>query len=128
MPTHKNFSAFEGTVSQIFPKEKVVNLTVLTAEDYWTKEGEKKTTFSYVPLVAFGHEANKIKSLGIDKGDLVVVFAKTGTNMYEKEGKKIYTTQVVITSVSLSKKKDGGNGATKGEFSEDALSLENVPF
>ena len=126
---HINQATLKGTISQIFPKEKVVNLTVCTTKDYWTKEGEKKTQFSYVPCVAFGHEANRIKSSGAEKGDLVTIIASITQNSYEnKEGTKIYTTNVVIESFDLSKKKDGGNGAVKGELSDDALSLDNVPF
>lgn len=122
---HKNFSAFKGTVSQVYPKDKVVYLTIMTAEDYITKEGEKKTTFSYVPLIGFGHEANTIKGLNLEKGDLVMIFAKCGTNKYEKDGKTTYTPQIVIEEITLRKKGTGEKTTTKGSF-DDATSFDDV--
>jgi len=124
--SHVNQAVLRGSVTQIFPSEKVVKLTVCTAKDYWTNEGEKKTQFSYVPCVAFGHEANRIKSAGTEKGDLVTILASINQNSYEKDGKKIYTTNIVVESFDLSKKKDG-NGAKKASLS-DEVSIDNTPF
>jgi len=97
-----NVSTLKGKVTQVFAKEKVVNFTIMTVEEYLTKEGEKKAIFSYVPLVAFGHEANIARNLV--KDDVVSVIASIGTNMYEKDCKKIYTVQVAVKSLAINKK------------------------
>lgn len=123
--TSCNVATLKGSVQQVFPKEKVVNFTIMTVKEYTTKEGELKTLFSYVPCVAFGHEANIARNLS--KGDQVTAIASISQNSYEKDGKKIYTTQVLVESLSINKKKEGSTETKKGSLDEE-ISLENVPF
>ena len=70
-------------------KETVVKFTI---------KAEKTKGFAYVPLVAFGDVATIVK--GFAKGDIVKVLAEISTGSYEKEGKKIYTTDIVALKVA----------------------------
>lgn len=83
-------------------KEKVVRFTISTTKEF-IKDGETKKITSYVPCVAFGHEANIAKKLG--KGDLVTAICSIAQNSYtDKEDKKIYTTNITVESLALNKK------------------------
>ena len=71
-------------------KETVVKFTI---------KAEKSKGFAYVPLVAFGDVATLVIN-GFTKGDIVRVLAEISTGSYEKEGKKIYTTDIVALKVA----------------------------
>lgn len=116
-----NNGGVRGIIKQMFPKEKVVNFTVMSVKEKKNKQGELEAFFAYVPLVAFGHEANTIKTLSV--GDQVTVNYEAGTNMYEKDGKKIYSTQLKAIAVAVHKK--GEKTTTKGSFDE-ATSFDDV--
>lgn len=120
-----NVSTLKGKVTQVFAKEKVVNFTIMTVKEYTTKEGEQKAIFSYVPCVAFGHEANIARKF--EKGDVVSAIASIGTNSYEKDGKKIYSVQVTVESLTVNKKAEASQETTtkKGSFDE-ATSFDDV--
>lgn len=120
MESH-NLGSVRGILKQIFPKETVVNFTVMSVKEKKNKEGEIKAFFSYVPLVAFGHEANILKNLSI--GDQVTVEYSAGTNTFEKDGKKIYTTQLKTECVAVHKK-----ASSEQKQNEEDISIDNVPF
>jgi len=71
-------------------KEGVVRFTV---------KADKTKGFAFVPLVAFGDVATLIVN-GFTKGDNVKVLAEISTGSYEKEGKKIYTTDIIALKVA----------------------------
>jgi len=120
-----NNGGVRGIIKQIFPKEKVVNFTIMSVKEKKNKEGELEAFFSYVPLVAFGHEANTLKTLSV--GDQVTANYEAGTNMYEKDGKKIYSTQLKVIAIAVHKKASEETTTKKGSF-EEATSIEDVPF
>lgn len=125
MESH-NLGSVRGILKQIFPKEKVVNFTVMSVEEKKNKQGEVEAFFSYVPLVAFGHEANTLKTLSA--GDQITVEYSAGTNMYEKDGKKIYSTQLKAKCVAVHKRANPSDSVpvtTKGSFDE-ATSFDDV--
>ena len=59
-------------------------------------EKEYKDT---VDCVAFGATAEVVATGG--KGDRVVASGRVGSRSYEKDGKRIYTTQVVVENVEV---------------------------
>lgn len=120
-----NNGGVRGIIKQLFPKEKVVNFTIMSVKEKKNKEGEIEAFFSYVPLVAFGHEANTLKNLSI--GDQVTANYEAGTNIYEKDGKKIYSTQLKVIAIAVHNKSSKGTATKKNSLDEE-ISLENVPF
>ena len=71
-------------------KEGVVRFTV---------KADKTKGFAFVPLIAFSDVATLIVN-GFTKGDNVKVLAEISTGSYEKEGKKIYTTDIIALKVA----------------------------
>ena len=71
--------------------------------------GEKKRT-NFIPITVFGKQAENCEKY-IHKGDRVGVTGKIQTGSYEKDGRKVYTTDVIANLVyfffeSSEKKKD----------------------
>lgn len=77
---------------------KVVNLTVAVSESWKDAQGERQERTEWVPVVVF------TKSEYIErychKGDLVYVCGKMQTRNYEKEGRKVYVTEVVLSGLN----------------------------
>lgn len=66
--------------------------------------GDKKDT-SFIPVVAFGKIAENCEKY-LSKGSQVAVTGRIQTGSYEKDGHKVYTTDVIASSVEfLSKSK-----------------------
>ena len=77
---------------------KVVNLSVAVSESWKDAQGQKQERTEWVPVVVF------TKSEYIErychKGDLVYVCGKMQTRNYEKDGRKIYVTEVVLSGLN----------------------------
>lgn len=61
--------------------------------------GEKQKT-SFIPIVVFGKQAENCEKY-LSKGSKAGVTGRIQTGSYEKEGQKIYTTDVIANSVDF---------------------------
>lgn len=61
--------------------------------------GDKQTT-SFIPIVAFGKTAENCDKY-LAKGSKVAVNGRIQTGSYEKDGRKVYTTDVVASNVEF---------------------------
>jgi len=73
----------------------VCRITVAVEDGY----GEKKRT-SYIPVVVFGKQAESCEKY-LRKGSKVGVVGRLQTGSYEKDGRKVYTTDVISESVEF---------------------------
>lgn len=79
--------------------------------------GEKQTDF--INCVAFGKRAEFINQY-FDKGRLIAIEGNIKTGSYEdKNGRTVYTTDVIIDNVSFTGEKSENNGQ-QGNFSSNA--------
>lgn len=62
------------------------------------KEGEPEAEF--IPIVCFGKLAENVAKY-VHKGRLIAVTGRIQIGSYEKEGKKIYTTDIIANSVEF---------------------------
>lgn len=96
-----------------------------------TGYGEKKTT-SYIPVVVFGKQAESCEKY-LAKGRQVAVEGRIQTGSYEnKEGKKVYTTDVVASRVefigSKSEPKEENQSQMQMPSGFMEVSDDDVPF
>ena len=100
----------------------VSKFTVAVDRRFKNKNGEKEADF--IPVVVFGKPAEFVAEY-VKKGNMVTVAGKITTGSYEKEGRKIYTTEITADEVnSIGSKKD--NQATDTNI--DAVAqLNNDP-
>ena len=61
--------------------------------------GERKRT-NFIPVTVFGKQAENCERF-LDKGRLVAVSGKIQTGSYEKDGMKVYTTDVIADKVDF---------------------------
>mgnify|MGYP004443971925 CR=1 FL=1 len=80
----------------------------LAVERRFAKENEAKADF--ISCVAFGKTAQFIEKY-VAKGTKIVVDGRIQTGSYEKDGQKVYTTEIVVESTEFaeSKKSSGEN-------------------
>jgi len=96
------FAAGSGTA--------VVSFTVAVDRQFKNKDGQKETDF--INCVQFGKGAENTANYTA-KGSLVGVSGRIQTRNYEnKEGKKVYVTEVVADEVQFLDKKDKGAGTS----------------
>lgn len=90
--------------------------------------GEKKKT-SFINLVAFGKTAESMEVHSF-KGQKVIVEGKIQTGSYEKNGQKVYTTDVIINRceyIDWKDKEDKPNMSTPQQMGFAAMD-EDLPF
>ena len=95
--------------------------------------GEQKRT-SYIPIVVFGKQAENADRY-LSKGSKVAVNGRIQTGSYEKEGRTIYTTDIIASNIEFLSAKQSANSEKKpSEKKPDepsgftALSEDEVPF
>lgn len=100
----------------------VATFTLAVNRDYKNAEGDYDADF--INCVAYGPQA-EIISKYVNKGDKFGVIGKLNTRTYEKNGTKVYITEVVVDSFEfLESKKDKPTEAepaysdTEEEFTE----------
>lgn len=83
----------------------VVKFTLAINRDTKNKKGEYETDF--ISCVAY-NKTSELISKYLDKGSLIAVEGKIQTGSYEKDGKKIYTTDVLVERIQFidTKKKE----------------------
>jgi len=100
-------------VSTIQNGNTMCKCSLATNETYNDKEtGEKKSIVDYHNIVIWGKSAENF-SRYTNKGSKVCVEGQIKTNSYEKNGVKMYATQVVVRSFEfLNSKKENNNEQT----------------
>ena len=76
----------------------VLNFTVAVPRQYKNSAGEKETDF--IDCVAWGHTARYLTSFGA-KGRKVAVSGELQKRSYEKDGAKVWVTEVRVNNAEL---------------------------
>lgn len=102
-------------------RENCVTFTIAT--DRYSTEGNKT---DFIRHVAFGHKA-EFASKYLKKGSKVFVTGHIQTGSYEKDGRKVYTTDVIVDELEFCESKKAE--ATAEPTIED-ISIEQaeLPF
>lgn len=90
--------------------------------------GEQQRT-SYIPIVVFGKQAENADRY-LSKGSKVAVNGRIQTGSYEKEGRTIYTTDIIASNIEFLSAKQSANSERKPDKPSGftALSEDEVPF
>ena len=76
----------------------VANFTLAVNREVKNKEGEIEADF--ISCVAYGKQAELVGKY-LDKGSKISVEGHIQTGSYEKEGRKVYTTDVVVEKIQF---------------------------
>ena len=87
--------------------------------------GDQQKT-SFIPIVVFGKQAENAEKY-LAKGSKVAVDGRIQTGSYEKDGQKVYTTDVIASKVEYLSTAHTAENRTESEgFSQ--VSYDEVPF
>lgn len=106
----------------------ILKNTVAVRRDRKEKDGTYASDF--INIVAFGHSADFLGNYA-KKGNMVSVVGRIQTGSYEnKEGNKVYTTDVVANNVYILTQKEGEGQApqSKPVAKTEAVSDDLMPF
>ena len=99
----------------------VAKFSLAVDRKYKTDGGQ---TADFISCVAFGKTAEFLEKYG-KKGTKFVVEGRIQTGSYEKDGQKIYTTDVVVEAVEFAESKSSQSGATQPQTDSDGFM--NIP-
>ena len=88
--------------------------------------GEKKKT-NFIPVVVFGKQAESCEKF-LAKGRMVAVEGKIQTGSYDKDGQKVYTTDVIANRVEFIDWAEKNEQKPKEEPSGFSQIDEDIPF
>ena len=88
----------------------IANLSVATSEKYKDKSGKQVENTEWHRVSAFGKLAEIIRDY-VTKGSKVYIEGKLKTRSYDKDGVKMYTTEIVASEMQIldSKNSSGNN-------------------
>ncbi len=94
----------------------VVNFSIATNRTFKDRDGKKQEQTDFHNIVVFGRQADTVNQY-LKKGSSVFVEGRMQTRSWEKEGQKMYRTEVVADRVQFGPRAGGGGG---GNRSQDA--------
>jgi len=95
----------------------VVNFSIATNRTFKDRDGKKQEQTDFHNVVVFGRQADTVSQY-LKKGSSVFVEGRMQTRSWEKEGQKMYRTEVVADRVQFGPRGAGGGGG--GNRSHDS--------
>lgn len=96
----------DATIRYTSEQKAVASFTLAVQDDYDSSKAD------FISCKAFGKTAELIEKY-VHKGELIGVDGKISTGSYEKDGKKVYTTDVIANNITFTPKQ------AKEEVKED---------
>jgi len=88
---------------------QIANFSVATSESYKDKSGKKVENTEWHRVSAFGKLAEIIGQY-VTKGSKVYIEGKIRTRSYDKDGQKVYTTEIVASELQMLGGGEKGSG------------------
>lgn len=106
--------------------KKVARCTLAVNRNY-KREGDEPNA-DFIGLVAFKNQADFLEKYG-KKGTKFIVIGRIQTGSYDKDGTKIYTTDVIVENLEFAESKNSGeqSGEANDGFN-DLPDLDVIPF
>lgn len=120
--------------------KSVASCAVATNKSYTDQSGQKQTVVQYHNLVIWNKPA-EVFAKYLHKGSKVAIVGELQTRMWEKDGVKRYTTEIVVSEFEfLTPNPNSNQGGdqysqpapadnySQPEPGEDEIKVENIPF
>lgn len=124
----------------------VVNFSIATNRVFRDRDGKKQEQTDFHNVVVFGRQADTVNQY-LKKGSSVFVEGRMQTRSWEKEGQKMYRTEVVADRVQFGPRSGGGGGGGGGgrrdadepqeqgggnaagiDYPKDDINPDDIPF
>jgi single-strand DNA-binding protein len=96
----------------------VVNFSIATNRVFRDRDGKKQEQTDFHNVVVFGRQADTVSQY-LKKGSSVFIEGRMQTRSWEKEGQKMYRTEVVADRVQFGPRSGGGGGSRSQEPSQE---------
>ncbi len=96
----------------------VVNFSVATNRVFKDRDGKKQEQTDFHNVVVFGRQADTVNQY-LKKGSSVFVEGRMQTRSWEKEGQKMYRTEVVADRVQFGPRGSGSGGGGGGRRDDE---------
>ncbi len=108
----------------------VASFSIACHDDYIDNTGAKKERTAFINCVAWGVQADKVATF--QQGDRVFACGRIATRTYEKDGRKVYVTEVVCDVVAKDLKAPASQPTNApsnfDNFAQDNYPQEEIPF
>jgi single-strand DNA-binding protein len=101
----------------------VVNFSIATNRVFRDRDGKKQEQTDFHNIVVFGRQADTVNQY-LKKGSGVFIEGRLQTRSWEKEGQKMYRTEVVADRVQFGPK---GGGGSRGPAADDGQDAGGAP-
>lgn len=110
---------------------QVVNMSIATNRTWKDKDGQKKEEVEFHNVVAFGKTA-ELSAQYLKKGQSALIEGRLQTRSWEKDGVKMYRTEIMADTVQFGAKTQprASGEATRDEFGDELTDeqLSSIPF
>ena len=106
--------------------DKKIARCTLAINKTFKRENEEQTA-DFINLVAFKNKADFLEKFG-KKGTKFIVIGRIQSGSYEKNGTRIYTTDVIIDQIEFAESKNTSGVGADEEYAEVPEGFEGLPF
>ena len=106
--------------------DKKIARCTLAINKTFKRENEEQTA-DFINLVAFKNQADFLEKFG-KKGTKFIVIGRIQSGSYEKDGTRIYTTDVIIEQLEFAESKNPSVARFDEEYAEVPDGFEGLPF
>lgn len=109
--------------------QNICNVSIATNEVYTNKDGERKESTEYHNVVIFGKQAENTAKY-LKKGSSAFVEGKLHTRSWDKDGVKMYRTEIIGQSIQFGPRKDVPSQSENAlpNYPTEEINPQDVPF
>ena len=112
-------------IRNAYSDKKVARCTLAVNRTYKREDEEQSADF--INLVSFKNQADFLERFG-KKGTKFIVIGRIQSGSYEKDGTRIYTTDVIVEQLEFAESKNPSVARSDEEYAEVPDGFEGLPF
>ena len=85
-----------GHVGKVIPLQKVTKIDVGTNRYWKDEEGDNQTTTDWCTLTVLDQKTIEFVGANVSKGDPIYAEARVANSTYERNGQKVYSTDLIV--------------------------------
>jgi single-strand DNA-binding protein len=103
----------------------ITSFTIAVDRNYTNQSGKREADF--IPVRVFRKAAENVANY-VTKGNLIAVSGSIKTGSYDKDGQKVYTTEVIADNVQFLESKKGNQQPANNEKKQGTEKVGDVDF
>ena len=86
-----------GHVGKVIPQQKVTKIDVGTNRYWQDDSGQNQTTTDWCTLTVLDEKTIEFVEANVSKGDPIYAEARVANSTYERNGQKVYSTDLIVS-------------------------------